>query len=150
MNVHEILSALEAEVTEDGAILLGKLRDELGIGFWPEETFAAALAGFGEPVYNRAGRTYKSLDRRIRHALRVWDEKYGPLNVDQAAYADELLAAAITRGVKDAGPDRQKRYQYAQANIGRAINHEVVDGGFKRRASALIDVSAELAGVLAA
>jgi hypothetical protein len=149
--VAELLTALEAEVTADGEILLAKLRDELNLDYWPERTFAAARACFGEGVYNRAGRTYKALDRRVRHALRVWDEKYGPLNAEQAAYADEVLARAIQRGETDAGQDRAKRYRFVQATIGRAVNHEVIDAGFKRRATVeqMVDITAELADVLA-
>lgn len=147
-----LLDALEPEVTEDGHILLKKLRDELSIEFWPEDTFEAARACFGEAVFNRLGRTYKALDRRIRHALRVWDDKYGPLNPEQLAYADAVLASAIRAGEREAGRDRAKRYAYVQSKIGRAVNHETVDGGFKKRASAegMIDFSEELSRMVAA
>lgn len=150
MTITEILSAMEAELTEDGLILLERLRGELEADYWPEQTFEAAKACFGPSVYARTSRTYKALDRRVRHALRVWDEKYGPLTPEQEAYADAVLAAAVRRGEKDAGHDAAKRYSFVQANIGRAVNHETVDGGFKKRAADLIDVFAELAEVVAA
>jgi hypothetical protein len=151
VTVAELLSALEAEVTMDGEILLGRLREKAdGLDYWPEETFKAARACFGDVVYARTGgtggRTARALDRRISHALRVWDEKYGPLNAVQEAYADAVLAAAIRKGEAEAGHDRGKRYSFVQNKIGQAVNHEVVDGGFRKRAEKLIDVSAELAG----
>lgn len=150
MTVPEILNALEAEVTADGEILLAKLREEIGLDFWPEQTFQAAKAAFGPAVYNRVGRTYQSLDRRIRHALRVWDEKYGPLNPAQEAYADRLLARAIEKGEQEAGQDRGKRYAFVQSRIGQLVNHETVDAGFKNRAEAGLDVSDELRSLVAA
>lgn len=149
MTAAEIISALEQEVTEDGLILLEKLRGELEADYWPGATFEAAKACFGPAVYARTGRTYKSLDRRIRHALRVWAEKYGPLTPDQEGYADRVLAAAIKDGEVKAGRDGGKRYAFVQANIGRVVNHEVVDAGFKKRAPELIDVAAELAQAVA-
>jgi hypothetical protein len=148
VSVVEILSALEAEVTEDGYILLGRLRERAeALDYWPEKTFAAAKACFGPAVYARTGRTGRALDRRIGHALRVWDEKYGPLSPEQEAYADDVLAAAISRGESEAGRDPAKRYAFVQAQIGRMVNHERVDAGFKRRAVEL-DVSAELGEAL--
>lgn len=150
MSVAEILDALEAEVTEDGFLLVAKLREELKVDFWPEATFEAAKACFGPAVYARSSRTYKSLDRRIRHALRVWAEKCGgSLGPEQAAYADSVLAAAIRRGEREAGRDEGKRYSFVQANIARSVNHERVDAGLKARAAGLVDVTQELAESLA-
>lgn len=150
MTVAQVLSALEAEVTEDGYILLGRLRvavDELD--FWPERTFAAALEAFGGAVYARGGRTAKALERRINHARRVWAEKYGPLSTDQEDYADAVLASAIRRGARDGQAADGTLYSFVQAEIARRVNHEEVDAGFKRRAAAKIDVAAELAEALA-
>lgn len=150
MTISEILSALEHEVTADGEILLAKLRDELEADYWPERTFDAAKSAFGPAVYARSSRTYRNLDRRIRHALRVWDAKYGPLSAEQEAYADAVLCSAVARGAKRAGRDRSKLYSFVQAEIGRSVNHERVDAGFKARRGELVDVSAELAEVAAA
>jgi hypothetical protein len=130
----EILSALEEEVTPDGLILLDKLKQALGVSYWPDAVFAAAKEVFGDGVYARTGRTYKALDERIRHALREWDFRYGPLSHGQQEYAAELLVWAIKKGAADAAGDRKKLYPFVQAGIGRIINHERVCDGFTQRA----------------
>lgn len=102
-------------------------------GFWGERTFAAALAVFGPSVYNVTSRTYLALDRRITHTMAVWTEKYGPLTPEQERYADEVLGAVILRAEKDAAGDRQKLWPYAQSGIGRAVHHERVVAGMRKR-----------------
>lgn len=149
MTTKELLSALEAEVTEDGYILLGRLRDELDGTFIPDGAFEAARELFGDQLYNAKARTYRALERRCRHALRVWNDKYGPvLSSEQEAYADELLTWAIRDGHARAAAAGARPLQYVQASIGRLVNHERVDAGFKSRAAELIDVSAEIAEAL--
>lgn len=130
----EILSALRQEVTEDGHVLLDLLATELGLEHLPNRTFAAALEFFGPQLYNKNSRAYKSLHRRVEHALRVWAEKYGGLNAKQADYADLVLEAALKRAAKDAAGDVGKLFTYAQAGIGRIVNHERVHQGFTSRA----------------
>lgn len=147
MTVAELISDLEAEVTADGAILLAELRKQL-VDFWPPATFAAALEVFGPSVHALNGRTRKNLDRRIGHALRVWREKYGPLTPDQEQYADAVLAASLRAGL--AAPNANQRYAYAQAQIARAVNHERVHAGFQSRAGERVDVSEDLAALVAA
>ena len=122
---------------------LDRIESELELSFWPDEVFAAAEAAFGRCVYARTGRTYQSLDRRIRHALRVWDEKYGPLNPAQNEYAATLLVHAIEKGAREAAGDRSKLYPFVQAGIGRLVNHERVDEGFKARAQTVAFNAAE-------
>lgn len=101
---------------------------------WPEQTFAAALDVFGGAVYAETGKTRKNLDRRIRHALRVWREKYGPLNPKQEEYADLVLAFAIKKGGELARTMDGTVYAHVQSQIARSVNHETAHEGFKRRA----------------
>jgi len=146
MTTAEILSALRAEVTEDGHVLLDKLEAELGLEYLPAKTFAAAEELFGGAIFNPTSRTFQSLSRRVQHALRVWAEKYGPLTQEQAEYADDVLAASLRKAARDAAGDRSKLFRFAQATIARSVNHEIVDQGFKRRAG-LVDVGNVLEGV---
>jgi hypothetical protein len=132
-SLDEILSALRAEVTEDGHILLDELENELLISYWPESVCEAAHLIFGDPVLNRDGRTYKLLDRRIRHCFRVWEDRHGPLTPEQRTYAADVIIAAMRRGESDAAGDRRKLYPFVQHKLGLAVNHEVVDAGFVRR-----------------
>jgi len=116
--------------------------------YWPQSTFEAALEVFGPAVYQPTSRTYKALDGRIRHALRVWGEKFGPLNAKQEQYADEILAFCIRKAQREAGGDRAKLWPYAQAGIGRAIMSERAETGMKSRRDT-VDGSALLAELLA-
>ena len=133
MTTAELICALRDEVTEDGHVLLDKLEVEVGIQYLPEQTFSAALELFGEQMFNPSSRSYRSLSRRAQHALRVWSEKYGPLTQEQAEYADSVLASALRKAARDAGGDKSKLFRFAQATIGRAVNHEVVHAGFLKR-----------------
>ncbi len=129
MNKKEIISALRHEVTEDGHILLDRLEALLRTDAWlPEGTFAAAVRVFGSCMYAPTGKTRMSLARRVGHAYEVWTEKYGSLNAEQEAYADEVLAACIRRADHTDNPFAAFQYQ-----IGQAVNHERVHEGFKRR-----------------
>jgi hypothetical protein len=73
----------------------------------------------------------------------VWREKFGPLNAEQEAYADSVLAYGIREGAKDAGGDRRKLWPFVQTSLGSLVNNERVYDGFKRRAQ-LVDVTAVL------
>ena len=112
----------------------------------PDRTYAAAVELFGQQFHNPKARSRVALARRTVHALRVWGEKYGPLNDDQRDYADEVLAAALRIAARDARGSRDNLFRFAQAAIGRTVNHERVDQGFKRR-SGLVDVGNVLEGV---
>lgn len=144
--VQQIIAALRDEVTEDGHILLDELEREALLSFWPEPVFEAARAIFGDVVFNRDSRTYVALDRRIRHALRTWEARYGPLVQEQRDYAHTVLIAALRRGSEDAGSDRRKLYPFVQSRLGLSVNHEIVDAGFKRRAQ-LVDTAPILAAL---
>ena len=145
MNVISILRALEDEVTPDGAILLGQLKRKFQVDqFWPDLTFHAALEAFGNSVHNSESPVRKALDRRIRHCMTVWVERYGPLNQEQEYYLDQVLSFSIIGGVRDAGSNRVKRRQFVMNNLAKAVNHEVVDRGFKSRANKKIDASSEV------
>ena len=126
--------------------LVDELERELGLSYLPQRTFAAGAEIFGGSIYNPASRAHKSLSRRVQHALRVWAEKYGPLTADQYEYADTVLEAALRRAAADAAGDRSKLFAYAQAQIGRVVNHERVHAGFKRREET-VEVGDVLAGV---
>ena len=129
----EIISDLRHEVTEDGHVLLDKLVAELAVQYLPQQTFNTAEELFGGSIYNPTSRTFQSLSRRAQHALRVWNERYGPFTQEQAEYADSVLAAALRTAARDAAGDRSKLFRFAQAQIGRMVNHETVHAGFLRR-----------------
>ena len=101
---------------------------------WPDEVGETAFSVFGPRIFNSQGRSFRLLNRRIRHALDVWDQKYGVLNDAQEAYAGAVLAWAIRRGRDEAGGDRSHLYPYVLHSLGGVVNHEKVDAGFKRRA----------------
>jgi hypothetical protein len=134
VGVADIIEALRAEVTEDGNILLDRLEAELNLTYWPQGVWETALDIFGPAVYSREGRTYKALDRRIRHALRTWDGQHGPLTAEQNEYAAEVLQSALRKAQKDARGVRGKLWPFAQAQIGRMVMHERVHEGFRSRA----------------
>ena len=142
-----ILEALEDEVTPDGAILLARLLDtDPELEVVPPETFDAALEVFGNGVMARRGRIATPFRAKVAHCLRVWDAKYGPLNDAQQKYADSVLAWTIRSG--DAYAKAQNMQHPAPiiwGNLQGIVNHERVDAGFKSRASATMDVSAEVA-----
>lgn len=151
MTVPELIKALELEVTGDGFELLTRLKEAVGFEVWPEKTFAAAQEAFGRGVYADNGRTRKNLDRRIRHARRVWWDKYGPFTPDQELYIDVVLSSAIRSGQRDAAAGKGGTiYANVQAQITRMVNHERVHEGFLSRAEERIDVSDELRELVAA
>ncbi len=127
-------------------VLLDELEAELGVQYLPQKTFDTAEELFGGSIYNPEGRTFKSLSRRVQHALRVWSDRYGTLNQAQAEYADSVLAAALRSAARDAAGDRSNLFRFAQAQIGRMVNHETVHAGFLKRAE-LVPVGDVLAGV---
>lgn len=105
------------------------------------QTFQAALRVFGPAVYNENGRTRKALAMRVGHCRRTWADKFGPLNAEQEAYADTILAYALGTAAKDAGGNTRLLYPYTQRALGHLVNHEDVHAGFKRRAPKLVDVT---------
>lgn len=154
---HEELLGVIAGALEDpsdgaasGALAaVEELRHRLSPGaYWPQATFEAAHTIFGGAILNTGSRTYQALDRRIRFALRVWDEKFGPLNDDQERYADEVLAAVLRKAQREAAGTRVKLWPFAQAGIGRAIHNDRVADGMRKRAG-YVDPSAILAGIAA-
>lgn len=137
MTVADIISALRQEVTDDGHILLDRLEVELKLHFWPGQVFETALELFGPALNNPKSRNRLSLDRRIRHALAVWDRKYGPLNPEQEKYASSVLCAALRSGEEaweELGrPKAPPLVACCLTRLADMVNHERVHDGFKRR-----------------
>lgn len=92
-------------------------------------------------VFGPGDRTFKAIGKRAAHAYRVWGEKYGPWTPTQAQYALDVVVAAVVRSEGD----RARCY----ASLSDAVNHEVVDAGFKKRAAKKVDISRELAELAA-
>ena len=90
----------------------------------------AAAACF--PKLTPYGKTWKTVISRAEHALRLWNESYGPLNADQWAYAGSLIAYSLSVAKRDA-PDYSARYAYFHTSLTGLLNHETVAEGFKRR-----------------
>jgi hypothetical protein len=107
---------------------LGAVLAEEDVRLWPAAIFDAAKSVFGPSIFNAQGRTYKALDRRIRHCLNVWDEKY-ELNAEQLEYADKVICRAILSAASG-----DNKYALALHQLEQAVNHEVVHAGFKARA----------------
>jgi len=102
---------------------------------WPHDTAEAAYEVFGPRIFNGQGRTFKSLNRRIVHALDVWETKYQPLTEEQEAYAGKVLAWGIRNAGQAARGVDSKLFPFVLASLARLVNHERVDAGMKRRAA---------------
>lgn len=122
------LDALKAMVVDAEDELARRGRSEV---LWPPLVFEAAVRSFGGAIYSGAkSKSFRALDRRVRHALRVWKDKYGPLNPAQEEYAARVLAGAIDskRG--------ENTHAFVLTRLDRAVNHETVHAGFASRADA--------------
>lgn len=115
---------------------------------WPLPVREEAERIFGGAIHNSNGRTHKSLDRRIRHALRVWRHRYG-MNPEQHTYAGDVIAWAIRTGGKDA-PNERLRFPYTFKAIDRLVNDESVHAGMQRRARYAEMTEAQLEAAMAA
>ncbi len=123
-----------------------RLLDELEVilnkdVLWPVPVREAAEKVFGGGIHNHRGKTHGSLDRRVRHALRVWRHRYG-LNPEQAIYAGEVLAWAIRNG-ESAAPSERFCFPYVYKRLEQLVNDENVHAGMERRAG-YVDVSEQL------
>lgn len=115
------------------------MTDEL----WPLPVREAAEELFGGRIHNPQSRTHKSLDRRIRHALGVWRDRYVGLNAEQLEYAGEVLAWAIRQSLAARRADG--RYPYALTVLEKVVNHPRVHDGMMRRSGFVkVDVLKEL------
>jgi len=144
-----LLLSLADEVTEDGAILLGRLIDlDPELHVVPPRCFEAAREVFGDSVMARRGRIASPFRSKVAHALRTWDAKYGPLNEEQHEYADQLLTWAVRSGAEYAKAQGMKHpAPMVWANLMALVNHERTDAGFKQRAGKQ-DFSSEVAEAL--
>lgn len=109
----------------------------------PEPVVAAVRRELGP-----GRRTFDAVGRRVRHAYRVWDEKYGPLNGDLDSYAAGLLAWCVSKAgdVTGDGHKRARVYLYLDG----IVHDERVHAGFLRRSSdRVVDVDSELAELAA-
>lgn len=142
-----VVQALLQEL-EDRAIQREAAVENRDSHLWPQGIFDVALEVFGRGMYARNGRSYKTLDRRIRHALGVWDSKYGPLNPEQEAYAVDVIVAVI-RGAKRASQgDTKHLWASTLDRLSRCVHDDRVHAGFIRRAQS-VDVSEAFAELLA-
>jgi hypothetical protein len=144
-----ILDALEEEVTPDGAILLARLLDlSPDLLVVPPRTFDEARKVLGDSVMGRTGKIATPFRSKVAHALKVWHDKYGPLNAEQYDYADQLLRWTIRSGAEYAKSQGMKHpAPIIWANLMSIVNHERADAGFKQRSSKK-DVAAEVAEAL--
>ena len=117
---------VSAEAWAALAELEARSAEEERVGFeWPQKVYDAALSVLGNGVANRSGRVRKALDRKIRHALRAWDDNYGPLTPEQADYAATVLASCF---------QPQWKLPQIYVRLDRVVSHETVHNGFVRRA----------------
>ena len=130
------LSPQQETIVDELEVMLNK--DVL----WPLPVREQAEKTFGGAIHNPRARTHKSLDRRIRHAMRVWRHRYG-LNPEQMVYAGDVLAWAIRSGYADA-PKEDLRFPFVYKALEKIVNDERVHDGMMRRAG-LVDVRERLA-----
>lgn len=112
---------------------------------WPLPVREAAQEALGGGIHNPNGRDHKSIDRRVRHALKVWRNRYA-MNPEQMIYAGEILAWAIKNGSAQATSSTHAR-AFIFANLERVVHDDRAHQGFVRRAG-LIDVSSDLKELL--
>jgi len=118
-----------------------ELLDELEVvlkvsALWPLAVREAAEAALGGGIHNPNGRDHKSIDRRVRHAMKVWRARYGGMNPGQMVYAGEVLAWAIRQG----GGERK----FIFSRLEKVVHDDNVHAGMRRRAG-LVDVVQQLA-----
>lgn len=113
---------------------------------WPSGVWEVALAVFGPSIQNEKGQVRRTLDKKIGHAIREWQKRYGdPLNPEQEKYASSILCHAIRQGEEDARGSVSPVYPFVYSKLDWLRNHDTVHEGFKRR-MVTVDVSAILAG----
>ena len=104
---------------------------------WPLPVRTMAEKVFGGGIHNPRGKTHKSLDRRIQHAMRVWRARYNGLTPEQAVYAGDIMAWAIQKGDSDAKAtsDHKKwQYPYVLKRLEKILNDPRVHDAFVKRA----------------
>ena len=101
---------------------------------WKEaaSTFAKRR-GFPEALTPH-GRTWKTVCARAEHALWVWNDKYGPLNIEQREYAGALVCHALRRA-RETAPSVGETYAYFHTSLTHLLNHERVHHGFTSRSN---------------
>jgi hypothetical protein len=82
--------------------------------------------------FGLGSRTMDAMLARARFALKVWREKYGPLNPEQHEYANQLLVSAVECGIKYA-PTEQAQRAMVYTWLDRIVNDERGHEGFLRR-----------------
>lgn len=132
----ELLSLQQQVVTEISARVAkseARLAEGDDADMWPHELFDACLEVFGPAMYARGGRTFTQINRRVSHALKVWGDKYGPLNPEQHAWAVNVLVGAVKGAVARAQDTGAAIYPVAFDRLDRAVHHEAVHSGFVER-----------------
>lgn len=150
--ITDLTDRLSAANDREGQRLVAELRTELEQPgcLWPDSVMSLVAELVSPSVWNPESRTYKSLDKRIQHAMAAWRGRYGPLTLAQEDYMAELLCYGVNRAVREAAGDKRKLYAYMQNGISMLVNDEKVHQGFLRRGPKLVDVTSILAGVVAA
>jgi hypothetical protein len=133
----EILEALrETELVPSQTELLDELEEVLKVSaLWPLAVREAAQEALGGGIHNPKGRDHQSIDRRVRHAMKVWRARYGGMNPSQMVYAGEVLAWAIRGG------DKNRAFIFSR--LEKVVHSEQVHAGMRRRAG-LVDVTDQL------
>lgn len=122
------------KTTKDFACAL-TLLDELRARMVTGDEIDLVPIDFIEAVRRNFGlgsRTMNAMLARARFALKVWQEKYGPMNPEQHEYANQLLVSAVECGIKYA-PDESVKRAMVYTWLDRIVNDERGHEGFLRR-----------------
>ena len=88
----EILEQLrETSLLPSQIELLDELEEVLKVSsLWPLLVREAAEEALGGGIHNPKGRDHKSIDRRVRHAMKVWRARYGGMNPGHQSGGDRF------------------------------------------------------------
>lgn len=117
---------LMADGIEEANEIIAELRRRLAI----EEEFivpVAVVEAMKKSMPFAGKKTWDAVTRRCRFCYRVWKDKYGPWNLEQAQYAESVLVWCI-------GQAEGRQFGKLYAAFQRVLNHEDVHAGFLRRA----------------
>lgn len=139
VNVSEIIAEARTCLESGDYKAVANYLDEIESGLteagwlWPPGVMDAAISVFGPPVQNVHGRTYKAMDKRVRHACKVWGDRWmGLIGIEQWEYAGAVLSYTIIKAYGEAqtGPSK---FPYVYRALESVVHNDKVHLGFEKR-----------------